>query len=162
MVYLNKSRAFKCFLETTVTVGNVTGVSQIMEYVFRVPSVKRNWKSLVYRDETKNVDWIYLGVDSDKWWTLAGKVTNLRARKKGRKLFCRCLSSGCNAVWPTLKMKAARLPKYWCPSTSPHSLTTRKTNIDIFTAVRTSDITRMNSWLAERMLPSRVWLCLVL
>jgi hypothetical protein len=41
MMYLNQFRAVKRFLEKTATMNNVIGVSQNMEYVLRVPSVKK-------------------------------------------------------------------------------------------------------------------------
>jgi hypothetical protein len=41
MMYLNQFRAVKCFIEKTAMMGNVIGVPQNMECVFRVPSVKK-------------------------------------------------------------------------------------------------------------------------
>jgi hypothetical protein len=38
---VNQFRAVKCFLEKIAMMGNVIGVPQNMEYVFRVPSVKK-------------------------------------------------------------------------------------------------------------------------
>jgi hypothetical protein len=42
MMYLNQFRAVKCFLEKIAMMDKVIGVPQNMEYVFRVPSVKRS------------------------------------------------------------------------------------------------------------------------
>jgi hypothetical protein len=41
IMYLNQFRALKCFLEKIAMVGNMVGVPQNMEYVFRVLSVKK-------------------------------------------------------------------------------------------------------------------------
>jgi hypothetical protein len=41
MMYLNQLRDVKCFLEKTAMLGNVTGVPQNMECVFRVPSEEK-------------------------------------------------------------------------------------------------------------------------
>jgi hypothetical protein len=43
-MYLNQFKAVKCFLKKIAMMGNVIGVPQNMEYVFRVLSVKENWK----------------------------------------------------------------------------------------------------------------------
>jgi hypothetical protein len=42
MMYLNQFRTVKCFLEKIAMMGNVIGVPQNMEYVFRVPSVNES------------------------------------------------------------------------------------------------------------------------
>jgi hypothetical protein len=42
MIYLNQFRAVKCFLEKIAMMGNVIGVPQNTECVFRVPSMKKS------------------------------------------------------------------------------------------------------------------------
>jgi hypothetical protein len=42
MMYINQLRALKCFLEKIAIMGNVIGVPQNIEYVFRVPSVEKS------------------------------------------------------------------------------------------------------------------------
>jgi hypothetical protein len=45
MTYLNQFRAVKCFLEKTAMMGNLIGVPQNKENVFRLPSAKKKVES---------------------------------------------------------------------------------------------------------------------
>jgi hypothetical protein len=49
VMYLNQFRAVKCFLEKTAVMGNVIGVPQNMECVFRVSSVEKKIENHSHR-----------------------------------------------------------------------------------------------------------------
>jgi hypothetical protein len=57
MMYRNQFRAVKCFLHKIAMMGNVTGVPQNKEYVFRVPSVKKVENQWCRRRYTMSQEW---------------------------------------------------------------------------------------------------------